>query len=817
MTTEPQQVAVPTESTGLAEKEALRLVLFGLPAAGKSSLLGALLQASDAQPVQLKGTIDDRSRRLEELRQRVYFSNQPTRTVEEVVPYPVEYRPMPLPGEQPGEPLPAILIDCDGQVAIDLLRRRQSLTELSAERALAKAILEADALMLIIDASAPVKQMESDFEEFARFLAQMELSRGARTDVGGLPVFLVLTKCDLLVHPALPREQWQKQIEERQRYVGERFKNFIRRRKSEQEKRTFGVIDLYQAATATGQPPFSNAGAKPREPFGVGSLFQQAFHQAALYRERRRAARRRMYWTIGLGGTVLGLLLGLLLALLFFPSSPFIPDPSTPSQRLAGTLPQLEERLKQMIALRDGPEFHKLPSLKREEVLAHLQELEDYLAYYRKVMIETGWPGVIESAAELQKVRDKLTNDLAPHPGWEKTAAAQLQADYRRDADAMLDAAETARKWYQRVGDRMADLWAFRNENPPIDWRLFQERSDAALAEASTPPFNEKDPLRKGVAELTWANVLRIDTVKRAHDAEEKARRQLTQVRHIAAALGLVALGMEYPDVLNIPRGITSEQIVQRVAALRKAYPNYMTEFAAGELPDVARQEISKRADQNYRDLLTPARAAILRYLQANGGDTPAGWSAVRAWLQTPKELAEWRTLAGALNRLRLPPPPDPITELTTFLDARSFTITLPASVEVDIPLSLELAPKSGEPLEVTLSRGGETVGTITLQPEEDGVSKDAAAGLLRCVFRASGNRTLDFRPGDDVSATLPLKGGKTMTWKSGNRSAQYTFERLSLPPRVDGRVESGITLRLLGTGNRLPTVPDLLPEVPPR
>jgi hypothetical protein len=238
-----------------------------------------------------------------------------------------------------------------------------------------------------------------------------------------------------------------------------------------------------------------------------------------------------------------------------------------------------------------------------------------------------------------------------------------------------------------------------------------------------------------------------------------------------------------------------------------------MTEFAVGDLPEVMRDEVTKRTDQFYRDLLTPARNEVLRQLKANGGDTVAGWAAVGKWLQAPKELAEWRTLVGALNRLRVPPPPDPITELATFLGVASFPLRLPA-VEVIIPLGLELSPKPGSALEIFQPRVGGTSAVVTLTLEEDGITTDARAGVRRCVFRATGNNTINFVPGDDVYATLTLTGDKVMSWKTGNRSAMYTFERLSLPPQIAGRIEEGASLRVLGTGNRLPVVPDLLPEV---
>ena len=55
----------------------LRLVLFGLPGAGKSSLLGALAQAAESQPHLLDGRIADPSPNLADLRRSVYRPRLP--------------------------------------------------------------------------------------------------------------------------------------------------------------------------------------------------------------------------------------------------------------------------------------------------------------------------------------------------------------------------------------------------------------------------------------------------------------------------------------------------------------------------------------------------------------------------------------------------------------------------------------------------------------------------------------------------------------------------------------------------------------------
>src|SRR5260370_30125200 len=115
----------PPASPGMARANAVRIVLFGMPAAGKSSLLGALAQAAQTQEHLLHGRIEDRSHGLEELQHRLY-DEQPRRTAEEVVPYAIDFEPFLADVPATTAHLDAILIDCDGRVANDLLVRRRS-------------------------------------------------------------------------------------------------------------------------------------------------------------------------------------------------------------------------------------------------------------------------------------------------------------------------------------------------------------------------------------------------------------------------------------------------------------------------------------------------------------------------------------------------------------------------------------------------------------------------------------------------------------------------------------------------------------------
>lgn len=156
-----------TAALAAVSATALRIVLFGLPAAGKSSLLGALAQAAQTQEHLLSGRLVPRSDGLAELQKRLYVEH-PRPTAEEVAPYPVEFEPFAHDGQAPAgrAKVEAVLIDCDGRVANDLLARRRTLPDDTPEGTLAREVVEADTLVLVVDAAAPPVQVDAEFAEF---------------------------------------------------------------------------------------------------------------------------------------------------------------------------------------------------------------------------------------------------------------------------------------------------------------------------------------------------------------------------------------------------------------------------------------------------------------------------------------------------------------------------------------------------------------------------------------------------------------------------------------------------------------------------
>src|SRR5947209_20409293 len=90
---------------------AVRVVLFGMPDAGKSSLLGALSQAAQTQERALGGRLTDLTSGLSELQRRVY-DERPRETLEEIVPYPVTLEPFTDLKPDPDRRCDVVFIDC---------------------------------------------------------------------------------------------------------------------------------------------------------------------------------------------------------------------------------------------------------------------------------------------------------------------------------------------------------------------------------------------------------------------------------------------------------------------------------------------------------------------------------------------------------------------------------------------------------------------------------------------------------------------------------------------------------------------------------
>jgi hypothetical protein len=829
----------PTAPPAL-RRDALRVVLFGMPAAGKSSLLGALAEAARAQEHVLHGRLADLSHGLAELRQRLY-DETPRRTVEEIVPYPVAFEPFADERDGGGPRAEALLIDCDGRVANDLLVRRKSLDDHSPEGTLAYEVLQADALVLVIDASAPPAQVDADFVEFGRFLRLLETGRGQRTEVGGLPVFLVLTKCDLLAKPDDSALEWVERVEERKRQVDRRFQDFLARRAAEGPL-SFGRIDLHLWATAVKRPALADAPAKPREPYGVAELFRQVLQAARDFHRRRRHSHRRLLWTVGGAVGLVALLVAVAVWLAARTGSAGQAEPlqsaidsyrykegQTPAERLQGSPDQLAQRVAALSAFHDDPRFGRLPQETQDYVNDRLAELREYEAWYRK-LLESRPPADARTPAELQAIEKALTALPPPREEWGQTPAARWRDERLADAAALRRAVKTADDWYGGLREEGESLWTFARRQPgtegvSIDWAAWQKDVGALLRRAESPPFREADRLR-GPDSPTWGDTaLRFTSVAQTRADWERTRGRLQRLLDLSAALGLGRVPDRPPLLLFSPGPFSAADARARLQELKKEYPKFEEEFRADDLPEAAAPDVRRAARSNYDNLLESGRAAVLRRLRQAGTDdreTPERWKEVRRWLQAgPDELTDWRVLARVLHRLDDPGADvlDPVDELASFLGRERFDIKL-TRLRLRVPRDLGVEPSGN--LSVIHEADGKPT-TLTLEPGEG--QYNSQERVTTYTFGATGDGTIAFRPGDGLWAKLPLRkpgesGGWAFSWIRG-RSRLYEFEHLErgawLHP--EGKDPSSGTyyekLRLVPAGDtHIPRVPDLMPVV---
>src|SRR5439155_14743343 len=452
---------------------------------------------------------------------------------EEVIPYPIAFEPFAKAGapESNGR-VDAILVDCDGRVANELLARRRSLNTDSRDGTLAQAILDADALILAVDASAPVTQINADFTEFGRFLRLLEQQRGHRTEIGGQPVFLVLTKCDLLARPGDSAAAWMSHIKERQAEVADRFRDFLASQAqfvgqtllsgqtgvSGAPAKTFGRIDLQPWATAVKRPALADSPPRPREPFGVAELFRQCLDYSRSFRQRRQHSSRRLLWT--LAGTA-AMLIGLGALATFLIAS-----------RLEGAAGRLETKVEKFqvrdqertqatwhhslkkdiddLALFAGdPQFEKLPESKREFVQRRLTELKAY-QQYEKSLDQIGDPKDARNEEQLKQIEAKLIHLTPPEDyDWHQTEAYRRRDNWIEDCQDIQDAIARLKKQYAELIARGEVVRAHKNEaNLP-------QRAKEVLDFARSLPDPERDKTRpvKESARVTYGVVFGFTSV----------------------------------------------------------------------------------------------------------------------------------------------------------------------------------------------------------------------------------------------------------------------------------------------------------------
>lgn len=803
-----------------------RIVVFGMPEAGKSSLLGALAQTGISQVASLGGQINDHGS-LSTLRHQLY-EDRTSETQEEIVTYPVQ-----LIGNGPKQPgREAVVIDCDGRAANAILTHAKPLNQSPNARKLSEAILTADSLVFVVDAGSPPDLRDKDFREFAKFLKRFEELRAREHVVGGLPVFLVLSKCDKLAHPQMNASEWQQAIADHCHEAARRFREVLDEDPTGADGYwKFGSLDFHVSPCSVKRPRLVDMAAQPQEPYGVAELFREVFADASDFRQRTEKSSNLLSWIIagvtGLLGT-----LAVSGSLLFInPVGDVLPANGLSAQvdrlqasegqgapaRLASTV--LEKRLKLYQDIQNDPEFDRLTELQKSYIRLRIDEAQAYLKF-REELSEVPPLARCRSLAELAEIEKRIGKTAVPavyHSEWTGTDAVLLRERIlTKDIPQLRAAVSALTNHFHSLKNRGSAL-LLESSELTSDW----ERKGRELTEEAekTKPFAKADP-KLGPAYL-------FDDVSFAEADWLKLGLRLANVRDLAQALGLLGNNPTTAP-LTPEEHKTSEEALssaqRRLLALRKMYPD-SKRWLLADMPDAALPEIQKRLKRSAEELIRDGHRIILarsKNLNGSESENTANWPLIGAYIQSNPEVQDWRELTDFVTGLYDPTKPELVEMTAKFLRETSFDFEFKrVSVKIPDTLSDQLVRPVGD---LTIGFGKNPTDAdwkkVTLQLE--GEPKREKQHLVYS-FVVTGNPSLRSEIGRLVIAELSLKkmdnSELKLTWNK-SRTKAFQFEALHTAPRLHdpkstverGSPAEGVLLSV--TEGKFTPVPLLLPAM---
>ena len=505
----------------------LRIVLFGMPDSGKSSLLAALVQAEHEQEESFNGKLNDLSGGLTQLHNQLY-KNQPANSPnEEVTAYPVEFVPI-LEGEQT---IPAVLYDCDGRQANYLVRggSSKSLVELGKQSELPRAVLNADTVLLIIDRSADNKEIEAACNQFCAFLHKLEVGRSQSNATNGLPVYLVLTKCDLLAKPDVNTlTKWQEYLMSEE----QRFQHYFNksREKYKQKNASFGEIKLDVWTTAVWRPKYARKNSDPPLPYHVGELFRHCLNSALEYRKQERLAQRKLNMTLGVMA-VLALLMISLGSWFFVTGTSGTPLDTRISQYMkeveespASLYAKVPRELEQIKTWKNNESYRLVKQENKDSVEDIFAKLKAYEKFSQQVD-QLPPPKYSSNLEELNLRHEKILNVKPPTKYADEWAnhsnAGKRREEWLTEANHLRKEVTKAEKFYKDLTASWDDLQK-KFKAGDITFPVFKQEKNKLVNQSKTYPYrdekkNEDLPSVPG-KRLRVYDVIKFHEVQQAYD-----------------------------------------------------------------------------------------------------------------------------------------------------------------------------------------------------------------------------------------------------------------------------------------------------------
>ena len=683
------------------------------------------------------------------------------------------------------------LLDADGQAAGKLMAGDDPGGGLSAE------VLAADALVLVVDAAAPPEAIDQTFSGFATFLHRLEDGRAFGRQVGGLPVVLTLAKCDALHHDGDEPSDWLRRVEARKAEVRTRFEGRFADELAPPADGYlhFGSLELHLAATAREMPPGPAfvGYADPGGTFGVSDLASTVVPAAVGHHDRETDTAHRLRRTAGGVGGVVAVLLAGLAVFAFAPAADPLAErvrayqqrEGPPAVRLADrSLPGVR---KELAAIQASPKFDRLPDDLQGFVRARQREADTYADFRGRFQPPRLGPAEVRSRQQMDALADELDGPLAvptEYAGeWADTDAGRLAAKWATDLRLVEAADRELHDWY-RSRCRRGDLLLLTESPPDPVWRGTVER---LLAES--PPHSPAEPLAGSPAvpvprgkPLTWAAAFAVDRVSAARRDWDDTAARLTALRGVCDAVGLTAAG----GALNDPGAGPAGTVTALVASLPAD-----DRWRVDRFPDPVRTVVADRLTAAF-----DAGVRRVRGVMPSTADALLADPELRAWGELLKRLAGWAKPGASAA--------DPVRELAAFLRQDRFEIDL-RGVRVTLPDDLlDPPPTPAGPLTISHTPAGGSPATITL-----GATGLPTRDRPNTTYRFVGLGPLTVRPGDTLTATLPVRSGadtRTLVWPAGTRP--FAFLRLGRPPRLGDAEAAGVSLTAPGL-----SAPVLLPD----
>lgn len=835
-----------------------RVLLFGHRGSGKSSLLGALLRASDTQPDTLEAEIVDPQHSLDAIRDSIYSGSafQPLRT--EVIRHVIEVHPLADEGEPPPPPYQVVLLDCDGSAAGSLLKHPDSIYLKAAEGSVAQAVVESDAMVLAVSAGEGDEELHRNFEDFQLFLERVHGRKARAYEVGGFPIFLVLTQCDKLADARDTTTSWDKQVADELEYVLAKFADFLEDAQSNESDDSlylpFGSVDLHGFAVAVRRPRLKEAPKPPDEPVGVAELFRECLAAAKEHRQRVAHSDLRLWWTVrSVLSAVLFMLFGVGVMVAYQPAPADTglfdrvrdyerKEPSIADRLSAKQINRNEEILR---GFRSDGGFERLPGELKQFVVSRLEEIEAYRAY-RKTLLDPGVmiPADARTLEELNRIETRLNGDLAPPPQWAGTEAAAIRDKWLADVDLIRRAEDGWTNWYWGLANAANE----RSHAAAFDqsWReavnlvlISADRPtvrDILLGSQDAAPIRLTDPIPGSIAvsnvpkprgdPVTFQVPASFDRVYVANQSWLGAKARLSRLRDLADLLALTpnappeGPGRTLFGVLDIPAPeprISSVALPgERLAAFATVYGavgDPFAEWSLNQFDEPARSKLAERIDRSFRNGSAHVRGLIEAELgRTPPTSTPADWSRVATALEAKPALREWGRLLHMLARLRIPSAADPVVELAAFLKKPTFDL---AVNKFELVVSVNYKPRN-KPV-VPNERLVVTVGTMPVKFKLTNQEERGTTTVF--TFERETPGTIVYHPGDELRIAVPVSIGDNvpteLQWADGGLAA-FQFERLRttpipklVQPGVEPKLTDGVKLNVTGT---LPAFPVLFP-----